>query len=132
MLLIYNKEDAMAARSVEEAEKSMAGHWSFMDEITKRGVYRAGEPLEPTATAATVRRQDGKSLILDGPFAETKEQLGGYYILDCQNLDEAVAWAAKLPLTCGGGESCVEVRPIREIPARPERPQAEYTSTVNG
>src|SRR5690242_10313588 len=110
ILLIYRNEKAMAARSLEEAEKNMADHWSFMYETTKHGVYKVGEPLELTAAAITVRRKDGKPLIIDGPFAETKEQLAGYYILDCENLDEAVAWAAKIPLTCSGGEGCVEVR----------------------
>jgi hypothetical protein len=72
-------------------------------------------PLEPTATATTVRVQNGKVLITDGPFAETKEQLAGYYILDCQDLDEALAWAAQIPTGCRGGAGCVEVRPIREM-----------------
>jgi hypothetical protein len=62
-----------------------------------------------------VRIENGKTLITDGPFAETKEQLAGYYILDCQDLDEALAWAAKIPTGCRGGIGCIEVRPIREI-----------------
>ena len=75
------------------------------------------EPLQPTATATTIRKENGKALILDGPFAETKEQLAGYYILDCTNLDEAIAWAAKIPTACKGAEGCIEVRPIADIPA---------------
>jgi hypothetical protein len=72
-----------------------------------------------------VRLQDGKVLITDGPFAETKEQLAGYYILECENLDEALAWAAKIPTGCKGGLGCVEVRPLREI----RKPAA---ASVNG
>jgi hypothetical protein len=64
--------------------------------------------------------QNGKSLITDGPFAETKEQLAGYYILDCKHLDEAIEWAAKIPTSCKGGEGCIEIRPLPGLPARSE------------
>ena len=64
------------------------------------------------------RKEDGRPLVLDGPFAETKEQLAGYYILDCENLDEAIAWAAKIPTACKGEEGCIEIRPIAAIPPR--------------
>src|SRR5205807_7770196 len=91
-----------------------------MDESRRKGVFVAGEPLQPTVTATTVRKEDGRPLVLDGPFAETKEQLAGYYILDCENLDEAIAWAAKIPTACKGEEGCIEIRPIGDIPARIE------------
>jgi hypothetical protein len=91
-----------------------------MDETNRRGIFKAAEPLQPTSTATTVRVQNGKVLITDGPFAETKEQLAGYYILDCKDLDEALEWAAKIPTVCGGGSGSVEVRPIREMPPRAE------------
>jgi hypothetical protein len=71
------------------------------------------EPLMPTSTATTVRHKDGKLVVTDGPFAETKEQLAGYYILDCENLDEAIDWAGRIPTECGGREGSVEIRPIR-------------------
>lgn len=119
MLLIYTKEDE-AARSPENAEKDMAAHWAVMDETTKRGIFRAAEPLQPTRSAATVRVRSGKVSITDGPFAETKEQLAGYYILDCKDFDEAIAWAAKIPASCGGAAGCIEIRPMRELPPRPE------------
>jgi hypothetical protein len=89
-----------------------------MDETRRRGIFVAGDPLQPTATATTVRKEDGKPLVLDGPFAETKEQLAGYYILDCNNLDEAIEWAAQIPTGCRGGEGCIEIRPVAEIPPR--------------
>ncbi len=134
MLLIYTTEAAMAEMSPLERDKITAAHWAVMDETTRRGVFKAAEPLQPTSTATTVRTRDGKVLITDGPFAETKEQLGGYYILDCKDLDEAISWAAKIPTACGGGEGCIEIRPIREVSPRPQlsRPDTEYVRTLNG
>ena len=120
MLLVYSKEADTARMSAEEREKIIAAHWAVMDETSKGGIFRGAEPLKPTSTATTVRIQGGKSLITDGPFAETKEQLAGYYILDCKDLDEAISWAAKIPTACQGGEGCVEIRPIDEIPQRAE------------
>lgn len=116
MLLIYSKEAELAGMSAEQQEEIKAGHWAVMNETTKRGIFRGAEPLKPTATATTIRKQGGKSLITDGPFAETKEQLAGYYILDCQNLDEAILWAEKIPTACKGGDGCIEIRPISPIP----------------
>jgi hypothetical protein len=120
ILLIYSKEEEGA--TPEERNGVVMGHRAVMEETSRRGVFRAADPLEPTATATTVRRQDGKVLITDGPFAETKEQLAGYYILDCQDLDEALAWAAQIPTGCRGGVGCVEVRPIREMPGLVQAP----------
>jgi hypothetical protein len=91
-----------------------------MAEAARKGVFQAAEPLAPTSTATTVRIDGGKTLITDGPFAETKEQLAGYYILECENLDEAIEWAARIPTACKGGEGCVEIRPLPGIPAPPK------------
>jgi hypothetical protein len=118
MFLIYSREGDFAEASVEDREQIKAGHWAVMDESRRKGVFIAGEPLQPTTTATTVRKEGGRPLVLDGPFAETKEQLAGYYILDCNNLDEAIAWAAKIPAACRGGEGCIEIRPIADIPPR--------------
>src|SRR5260370_33189478 len=85
-----------------------------MDEANRAGILHAAYPVETTPTATTVRVDNGKVIVTDGPFAETKEQLAGYYILDCANLDEALAWAAKIPTQCGGSTGCVEVRPMHE------------------
>lgn len=113
MMLIYTKEtDA----SREEMQEVASAHWAVMDESSRRGVFRAADPLEPTSTATTIRVESGKILVTDGPFAETKEQLAGYYILDCKDLDEAIEWAARIPTACGGATGCIEVRPIQEIP----------------
>jgi hypothetical protein len=116
MLLIYTREDARARRSQEEMLQVMNGHLAMMQEARSKGVLEAGEPLENTSAARTVRLQNGKHVTTDGPFAETKEQLAGYYILNVKDQEEAVAWAAKIPTTCGGLEGCVEVRAIRAVP----------------
>jgi hypothetical protein len=113
MMLIYSQETESA--TPDELQEVAAAHRAVMDETNRRGIFRAADPLEPTSTATTVRVQDGKVLMTDGPFAETKEQLAGYYILDCQDLDEALEWAAKIPTDCRGSAGYVEVRPIREI-----------------
>lgn len=104
-----------------------------MDEATRKGVLIGAEPLAPTTSATTVRMQDGKALVTDGPFAETKEHLAGYYIIECENLDEAIEWAAKIPTRCRGGEGCIEIRPMPGVPARTETPVlAETASRLNG
>ena len=118
MFLIYSREAARAYDSPEALEQLKAAHWAVIDETRRRGIFAAAEPLQPIATATTVRIDAGKPLITDGPFAETKEQLAGYYILDCQDLDEAIGWAAKIPTACKGGEGCVEIRPIAGLPSR--------------
>jgi hypothetical protein len=115
MLLIYSKETEMAEMSEEENGKITSAHWAVMEETAKRGIFRGAEPLRSTATATTVRMMGGKTLITDGPFAETKEQLAGYYILDCTDLDEAISWAARIPTACRGGEGCIEIRPLVPI-----------------
>ena len=112
MMLVYSVEapDGMAR---EEAERIQAGHRRVMDEAARKGVLAGAEPLAPTSTATTVRVHNGKTLVTDGPFAETKEQLAGYYIIDCENLDEAIEWAARIPTACQGNEGCIEIRPMR-------------------
>ena len=113
MMLIYSQENEAAAP--DELSAIAAGHRAVMEETARRGVFLAADPLEPTATATTVRIENGHALVTDGPFAETKEQLAGYYILDCRDLDEAIAWAAKIPTSCKGGAGCIEIRPIHEF-----------------
>ena len=119
MMLVYSKE-APDILSPEEESRIRAGHGRVMEEASRKGVLVGAEPLAPTATATTVRIRDGKALVFDGPFAETKEQLAGYYILDCENLDEAIEWAAKIPTECQGQQGCIEIRPMRMQHARAE------------
>jgi hypothetical protein len=116
MMLIYSQE--METATAEARSVVAAAHRAVLDETQLCGILRAADPLEPSATATTVRVQEGGVVVTDGPFAETKEQLAGYYILDCEDLDEALAWAAKIPTGCAGAAGCVEVRPIRQMPAR--------------
>lgn len=112
LLLIYSDEKAEASMSKEESDAWMGEYWAYTEDMQKAGVSLAGEALQPTATATTVRVKDGKKLTTHGPFAETKEQLGGYYLLDCKNLDEAIEWAAKCP---GARTGSIELRPIMEF-----------------
>lgn len=113
MLLIYSQENESA--TPEDLRTVAATHKLLMEEAGRRGVFCAADPLKPAATATTVRVQGNNVLLTDGPFIETKEQLAGYYILDCRDLDEAIEWAAKIPTACQGAPGYVEVRPIREM-----------------
>jgi hypothetical protein len=116
MMLIYSREDPEAAARAEDMQKLRMAHAAVMQEATRKGVLQGAEPLKPTSTATTVRMIEGKPLITDGPFAETKEQLAGYYIIECKDLDEAIEWAAKIPTACKGGEGCIEIRPLPGLP----------------
>jgi len=120
MMLVYTKEKE-SGLTREQAEQLTAAHLAVMQEASRKGILQGAEPLSATATATTVRVQNGQALITDGPFAETKEQLAGYYILDCENLDEAIEWAAKIPTACKGGEGCIEIRPLPGVPARAQQ-----------
>src|SRR5215204_4429211 len=93
----------------EEGQAMSADYMRLTEEMRAAGVFLAGEGLQPVTTATTVRVPNGERLVTDGPFAETKEQLAGFYVLDCKDLDEAIDWAAKIP---GAQSGCVEVRPV--------------------
>lgn len=113
--LIYSDESNPEINpdpSTPEFGPVMAGYMQFGEETGAAGVYVSGEPLTPTSTATSVQVRDGEIITTDGPFAETKEQLGGFYILDCETLDEAIQWAAKIPHAANG---TVEVRPVPEF-----------------
>ena len=109
MCLIYGDEAKHPRAGTPELGQLMADYMAFTKDIGENKVMVAGDPLEPIATATTVRVRGGKTETTDGPFAETKEQLGGYYILECKDLDEAIAYAARIPTAAFGS---VEVRPI--------------------
>jgi hypothetical protein len=110
LLTIYNDESVSGDVQPGEINAMMDGYRKFGEEVHGNGAYVAGEALEPVSTATTVRVKGGERLVTDGPFAETKEQLGGFYLLDCKDLDEAIAYAAKIP---GAQSGCIEVRPVR-------------------
>ena len=111
-LLITGDESAFEAVSPEEAQASLAEYGVWAEEAGKRGALQGGERLRPTTEATTVRVRDGETLTTDGPFAETKEQIGGFFLVDCKDLDEAIDLASKLP---GARFGSVEVRPIWEM-----------------
>jgi hypothetical protein len=113
LLLIYAKESDWASRSEAEKGQIFQDYMSFAQSIRASGNYVGGEALQPVATATTVRVKNGKTLTTDGPFAETKEQLGGYFLIEAKNLDEAIAIAARIPDSKTGS---VEVRPIMPTP----------------
>jgi hypothetical protein len=112
MLLIHANEIQEANIPPEAMGKLMAEYYAFSEELLKSGAMRGGERLRPTTSATTVRVRNGDTLTTDGPFAETKEQFGGYYMIDVPDLDEAIRWASKIP---GAKYGCVEVRPIWEM-----------------
>lgn len=114
LLLIYSEEIDPATLSPEAQAAEMGDYRAFTQTVVDRGYMRGGEALEPTATATTVRVRDGRTLVSDGPFAETKEALGGFYLLDCPDLDTAIEMAALIP---GAARGSIEVRPIWELPA---------------
>jgi len=109
ILLIYSKE-------VPE-RRNYDAHWRLIAEAERRGVFVAAEPLEAPSGAATVHLENGRSFVSDGPFAETKEQLAGFYVLDCQSQEEAMEWAARVLAACGGTQK-VEVRRMPGMGAR--------------
>ena len=114
MLLIYDNEKNWAQIPEPEQGKIFQAYMEFTQGIVKSGHFRAGDALQPTSTATTVTVKDGKRVTTDGPFAETKEQLGGYYLVEAKDLDEAIAIAAKIPSVNYGGK--IEVRPVMETP----------------
>ena len=110
MLLVY-LDEKWESRPVAERQAIYLGQVKLTEELQARGQYIAGSPLHPPSTATTVRVRDGKQLLTDGPFAETREHLGGYMIIDVANLDQAIAFAARGPLASAG---TIEVRPVRD------------------
>jgi len=109
MLLIHSPEAFYKSASKADIEQSMAAYMAYTEAMKKAGVMLAGDRLQPVATATTVRVTNGKTAVLDGPYAETKEQLGGYYIIDVPDLDAALSWAARCP---GASHGAIEVRPV--------------------
>jgi hypothetical protein len=109
LLLIYENEEIFAGYSDEERARVLADYGVFTKAIVENGNFKAGDALKPVSTATSVRVRDGKTLVTDGPFAETREQLAGYYLVEAKDLDEATAIAARIPSAKAG---CIEVRPI--------------------
>ena len=114
MLLIYLDEHAL---SEAEREQCYGESTELAHQINSSGQYLAAAPLHPTSTATSVRVRDGKSVVTDGPFAETREQLGGFFMIDARDLDEAIAVAERIPMARRG---TVEVRPVVDLPDLPK------------
>src|SRR5215470_8286125 len=115
MFLIYSQETEEPLPR-EEFERIANGHRSVMVDAGQKGILLGCEKLKPTRSATTVRTTDGVPMTMDGPFAETKEQLAGYYILECKNLDEAIEWAKRIPTGCKGKPGGIEIRPVADLP----------------
>lgn len=109
LLMIYENEKRMEVQQTEEGRVMKSEYVAFTESIKKSGNFVAGEALQPTTTATTVRIRDGKRLTTDGPFAETREQLGGFYLVEARDIDEAIALASRIP---GARTGSVEVRPV--------------------
>jgi hypothetical protein len=112
VMLIYANEAMEEAMSEAERQLFFNAHLEYARTLREKGVMVDGNPLLPTSAATTVRKRDGKALTTHGPFAETAEQLGGYYVIECANLDEALEWAAKNPSASYGS---IELRPVMEF-----------------
>jgi len=109
LLMIYGNEAGMLAASKDQVTQMSAAYAAYTEALKKAGVIRGGERLRPTSEATSVRISNGKTQVLDGPYADTKEQLGGFYMIDVPDLDAALAWAAKCP---GASTGTMEVRPV--------------------
>ena len=109
ILMIHGNEAAMQSAPKAQMEQMMAAYRAYAEALVSAGVMRGGERLQPSSAATVVRANGGKTQVLNGPYAEIKEQLGGYYIIDVADLDAAIAWAAKCP---GASHGAIEVRPI--------------------
>ena len=113
LILIYADEKRFADMGSADVQQMYAQYKQYSSDLAAAGVIRGGAELKPISTATTVRVRNGKTQLTDGPFAETKEQLGGYYLIDVANLDEAVKWAARCPGAHGGS---IELRPLGLTP----------------
>jgi hypothetical protein len=109
LLMLYVNEDSWPKLSKAEQEQGMAAYTAYTEALTAAGVLKGANRLQPSSTATTVRATNGKSQVLDGPYVESKEQLGGYYLIDVPDLDAALSWAARCPAV---GHGIVEVRPL--------------------
>jgi hypothetical protein len=109
LLTLYSNEDGWKQMTEEQQKQGYAAYMAYTEALKKAGAYVGSNRLQPIATATTVRVVDGKSQVLDGPFIDSKEQLGGYYLIEAADLDSALAWAARCP---GAGHGTIEVRPV--------------------
>ncbi|MGE3776760.1 MAG: YciI family protein [Pirellulaceae bacterium] len=126
LLLIYMEENAMTDA---ERESCYVASAQLAQDLERKGQYLGANPLHPVSTATSVRVRQGKSLVTDGPFAETREHLGGYFLIEAEHLDEAIAIAARIPAASKG---TVEVRPVMEVPGLPDQDRAANHAAARG
>lgn len=112
LLLLYAEEAGFMRMTPEQQQQGMAAYTAYTEALSKANALKGSNRLKPIGTATTVRVVDGKTQVLDGPYPDTKEQLGGYYLIDAPDLDAALSWAARCP---GAGHGIVEVRPIWDM-----------------
>ena len=112
LLMIHQDEKSMLNAPKDEANARLAAYGAYMQAMSEAGVVKGGQRLHPTSTATTVRVKNGKTSVLNGPYAEVKEQLGGYLLIDAPDLDAAISWAARCP---GAQDGAIEVRPIWQM-----------------
>ena len=117
MLLVHHDEEAFRKRSEDERQKLLQQSVALANELNRSGKYFSAAPLHPTSETSCIRVRDGKRVVTDGPFAETREQIGGYFLVDAQDLDEALNIASRIP---GARIGTVEVRPVTEVDGLPE------------
>jgi hypothetical protein len=127
LCLIYENEKNFETMSPADGEAIMNEYFSFTEDIRKNGKYVAGEALQPTATATTVRVRNGKVSTTDGPFAETKEQLGGFYMIEAKDLNDAIQVASRIP---GARDGAVEVRPVVDFSADAAKREQEASASA--
>jgi hypothetical protein len=113
LLMAYVQEGGWGKMTKEQQEQGYAAYKAFVDAMRKAGAFVSSTRLSPSANATTLRQREGKMQVLDGPFADSKEQLGGYFVIEAKNLDEAIAWGSRCPAV---GHGTVEVRPIVDMP----------------
>ncbi len=109
MFMLYAQEAGWAKLTPAEQKQGMAAYEAYTEALKKAGAYKGGNRLQPISTATTVRAENGKSQVLDGPYTDSKEQLGGYYLIEAPDLDAAISWAARCP---GANHGVIEVRPL--------------------
>ncbi|MGD0631198.1 MAG: YciI family protein [Terracidiphilus sp.] len=112
LLLLHAEEAGFMHMTPEQQQQGMAAYMAYTEALNKAGAFKGSNRLQPVATATTVRVVEGKTQVLDGPYADSKEQLGGYYLIDAPDLDAALAWAARCP---GAHHGIIEVRPVWDM-----------------
>jgi hypothetical protein len=114
LLLLYSNEHGWDSLTPAQQQQGAAAYKAYTEALQKSGALKGSNRLQPTSTATTVRNENGKAQVLDGPYADSKEQLGGYYLIEAPDLDAAIAWANRCP---GAGHGTIEVRPVWEMSA---------------